>query len=66
MEQVLLQTSKNTPPVLNYVKAIIVKAVHGDFPSGPVVKNLPDNAGHTNSIPGPGTKIPYTLEQLIP
>ena len=40
--------------------------MHGDFPSGPVVKNLPDNAGHTNSVPGPGTKIPYTLEQLIP
>ena len=25
-----------------------------DFPGGPVVKNLPDNAGDTVSIPGPG------------
>ena len=24
------------------------------FPGGPVVKNLPDNAGDTVSIPGPG------------
>ena len=29
------------------------------FPGGPVVENLPSNAGNTNSIPGPGTKIPY-------
>ena len=26
----------------------------GDFRSGPVVKNLPANAGDTSSIPGPG------------
>ena len=25
-----------------------------DFPGGPVVKNLPANAGDTDSIPGPG------------
>ena len=25
-----------------------------DFPGGPVVKNLPVNAGDTGSIPGPG------------
>jgi len=25
-----------------------------DFPGGPVVKNLPANAGDTGSIPGPG------------
>ena len=25
-----------------------------DFYSGPGVKNLPANAGHTGSIPGPG------------
>ena len=29
----------------------------GDFPGGPVVKNLPCNARNTNSIPGQGTKI---------
>ena len=26
----------------------------GDFPGGAVVKNLPANAGDTDSIPGPG------------
>ena len=40
--------------------------MHGDFSSGSVVKNLSDSAGDTNSIPGPGIKIPYTLGQLIP
>ena len=30
-----------------------------DFPSGPVVKNLPCNAGEMSSIPGWGTKIPH-------
>ena len=28
-----------------------------DFPGGPVVKNLPSNAGDTGLIPGQGTKI---------
>ena len=31
----------------------------GDFPGGPVVKNLPANAGDTGSIPGPETHIPF-------
>ena len=35
-----------------------------DFPGGPVVKNLPSNAGHACSIPGRGTKIPHTEGQL--
>ena len=29
-----------------------------DFPSGPVVKNSPSNAGDMGSAPGQGTKIP--------
>ena len=36
----------------------------GDFPGGPVVKNLPTNAGEVGSIPGQGTKIPHAMEQL--
>ena len=32
----------------------------GDFPGGPVAKNLPSNAGVMGSIPGWGTKIPHT------
>ena len=38
----------------------------GDFPSGPVVKNLPYNAGDVGSIPGQGTKIPHAVGQLNP
>ena len=37
-----------------------------DFPGGPVVKNLPCNAGNVGSIPGWGTKIPHYLVQLSP
>ena len=36
-----------------------------DFPGGPVVKNLPSNAGDAGSIPGQETKIPHALGQLI-
>ena len=36
----------------------------GDFPGGPVVKNLPCNAGDAGLIPGQGTKIPHALRQL--
>ena len=35
-----------------------------DFPDGPVVKNLPSNAGDAGLIPGWGTKIPHAVEQL--
>ena len=38
----------------------------GDFPGGPVVKNLPSNAGDEDSNPGQGAKIPYALGQLTP
>ena len=30
-----------------------------DFPGGPVVKNLPSNAGDSGWILGQGTKIPH-------
>ena len=36
---------------------IAFKSSSGDFPSGPVVKNSPCNAGDSGSIPGWGTKI---------
>ena len=36
----------------------------GDFPGGPVVKNLPSNAGDLDSIPNQGTKISYAAGQL--
>ena len=37
-----------------------------DFPGGPVVKNPPSNAEDEGLIPGQGTKIPHTVEQLSP
>ena len=37
-----------------------------DFPGGPVVKNLPCNAGDAGSIPDRGTKIPHAVGQLSP
>ena len=33
-----------------------------DFPSGPVVKSLPPNAGSVGSILGQGTKVPHAVE----
>ena len=43
---------------------MVKKTNTGDFSDGPVVKNLPSNAGNKGSIPGQGTKIPHALEQL--
>ena len=36
----------------------------GDFPGGPVVKNLPSNAGDAGLIPVWGTRIPHAVGQL--
>ena len=36
-----------------------LKYLGRDFPSGPVVKNLPSNAGDPGLIPGGGTKISH-------
>ena len=41
-----------------------MQAARGAYPGGSVVKNLPANAGDTDSIPGWRTKIPHALEQL--
>ena len=40
-----------------------LKSVSGDFLGGPVVKNLPCNAGNDSSIPGWRTKIPQAMKQ---
>ena len=39
---------------------------YGDFPGGPVVKNLPCNARDVGSTPDQGTKIPYAEGQPSP
>jgi len=49
------------------VKSIPLKNVLNllrDFPGGPLVKNLPSNAGDMGLIPGRGTKIPHAMRQL--
>ena len=38
----------------------------GDFPGGPVVKNLPSNAGDASSNPGWETKIPHAVGSTEP
>ena len=35
--------------------------IHGDFPGGPVIKNLPANTGETGLISGQETKIPHAM-----
>ena len=37
-----------------------------DFPGGPVVKNLPSNAGDTGLIPGQEAKVLHASGQLSP
>ena len=45
-------------------KVELFKGSGRDFPGGPVVKNLPCNAGDVCSLPGQGTKISHAMEQL--
>ena len=42
--------------IYNYHK---IKSSTGDFPSGPIVENLPCSAGDEGLIPGQGIKIPH-------
>ena len=37
-----------------------------DFPGGPLIENLPSNAGDPGSIPGQVTKIPHATGQPSP
>ena len=56
-----------TIELISHVIKITLKILQvRDFPGGPVVKNLPCNAGDTGSVPGQGTKIQHAMEQLSP
>ena len=46
---------------LKDVKLLSQKPQLGDFPCGPVVKNLPSKAEDMGSIPGQGTEIPHAV-----
>ena len=50
--------------IIFLVLAFLKKLNFRDFPSCPVVKNLPSNAGDEDLIPGQGTKIPNATGQL--
>ena len=60
------KTSYNLKKNTQKKKKNLIKNWARDFPGGPVVKNLPSNAGDTGSIPGRGTKIPHAAGQLSP
>ena len=47
-------------------RKVFRKCFLGDFAGGSVVKNPPCSAGDVGSIPGRGTTIPHTSEQLSP
>ena len=47
-----------------YQGGVALQICGRDFPGGPVVKNLPSNAGNTGLIPGWATKIPHAAGQL--
>ena len=42
-------------------KKNVLNVLLRDFPGGPMVKNLPCNAGDAGLIPGQGTKIPHAV-----
>ena len=50
--------------VLGTRNIAMVKNINRNFPDGPVVKNLPCNAGDTGSVSGPRIKTPYAVGQL--
>ena len=49
---------------LNTIWTVLKSTVLGTSLLGPVVKNLPLNAGDVDLIPGPGTKILHAMKQL--
>ena len=55
------------PPLKEHDPSIKIKMDYlWDFPAGPVVKNLPSNAGSVGLIPSQRTKIPHAMGQLSP
>ena len=56
------------PPTAHKLKSAVLATSRiiaaGDFPGGPVVKNLHSNAEDVGSILAQGTKIPHAAGQL--
>ena len=62
----MIQRNGKISHALGLEELILFKWPYWDFPGGPVVKNLPSNAGNMGSILGRGTKIPHAVGQLSP
>ena len=45
---------------------VIRSCKNRDFPGGPVLQPPPCSQGNMGSMPGWGTKVPHTAEQLSP
>ena len=65
LEMILIITELGPHKILSPIKSMI-KIENRGFPGGPVVKNLPYNAGDDGSMPGQGTKIPHAAGKLSP
>ena len=60
----MIQRNGKISHALGLEELILFKWPYWDFPGGPVVKNLPSNAGDEGSILVRGTKIPHAAGQL--
>ena len=49
-----------------WIEKSVVKRMFEDLPGGPMVKNLPSNAGDLSWILGQGTKMPHAKGQINP
>ena len=51
---------------LRFMEMFVQDHILRDFPGGPVVKNLPSNAGDAGSIPGRRSEMSHDTGQLNP
>ena len=59
------ESVKVVPPLWKTIQQFGKESNVGTSLGGPVIKNLPCNAGDVGSIPGRRTKIPHATKKLI-